>query len=284
MSDGSNPPSGGVSFPCFYHNRELKAHGSSEACFDFSDPRSPTRGPSGSPTRLRAGYLWPVCTLTADGRARPGLLRRSVCSLSGLRDPAPAAGRASGSAPPGRSLAKGLRSFAMFQAQDKLSWSHGTAGSSRPVCFRSAGSPLTGEQAAWGRARLGEGPGCFQVPCAHLAPVSPGKSVRPARCAASWPFRQVCFIHLGEEGGVRLWGEGCPSGELGFPGQTTTDRGQCVCRACICRVQGGHLSSRRRQGLQANRGSPGHREQDPGARTVSLMIHPFWRLQMGLCT
>lgn len=41
--------------------------------------------------------------------------------------------RTQAGAPPGWSLAKeGLRSFAMFQAQDKLCWSHRAAGSSRP--------------------------------------------------------------------------------------------------------------------------------------------------------
>lgn len=50
-----------------------------------------------------------------------------------LQGPCAGTSREPVGAPPGPALAEaGLRAFAVFQAQDKLCWSHGAAGSSRP--------------------------------------------------------------------------------------------------------------------------------------------------------
>lgn len=50
--------------PAFTITRKLKAHGSSQACFEFSNPDSPAGGPSGLVSLV-------VCAVRL---ARPGLL------------------------------------------------------------------------------------------------------------------------------------------------------------------------------------------------------------------
>lgn len=62
---------------------KLKAHGNSQACFEFSNP---------NPQGLSACHLWVMCSWL-DGARRPGLSEGAIASLSELQESSKGTGR-----------------------------------------------------------------------------------------------------------------------------------------------------------------------------------------------
>lgn len=246
----------GCLFPAFPVTGKLKAHGNSEACFELSGPRSPARGPRGS-FLLSAG-------VHADGRwpRQARLAGEERRGLSGSGTPAgPREGHGQGSSRPWqrdcvpvqcfRPKINGAAATGLLEAAAQFVFVRRKPSGWRAGCL--------GRAQGWGKVRVLSGPLCTP---GHPHP--PGKSIGQQGVVWQAGLSGRCVLSISVRRGGCSCGEGCPSEELGFPGHTATDRGQCPCHACICRVQGGYLSRRLRQGLQANQGSPGHRELERG--------------------
>lgn len=129
-------------FPAFTVTGKLKAHGSSQACFEFADPGSPHGGLRG---RLALGRVHFEAPLAVDGQVagKAGQLALG-CERQAARV-GPSKTRALTPAPPaGPSLSEGgPRSSGRLQAQDKLKPEpRGCWKPQNPVCSYSADSAL----------------------------------------------------------------------------------------------------------------------------------------------